>query len=62
MTLDSSGNPTTTAYGGSASHDAYTLRQTGWKWVTLSTGATANAGDFAAVHIYPGAQAPTDGN
>lgn len=61
VTLDSSGRPTTTAYGGSAI-TSYTPSSTGWKWVTLSTGATAAAGDFAAVHIYPGGTAPTGGN
>ena len=53
VTLDSSGRPTTTAYGGSAVTSAQ-WTSTGWKWVTLSTPATAAAGDWAAVHVYPG--------
>lgn len=61
VTLDSSGRPTTTAYGGSAVTSAQ-WTSTGWKWITLSTGATANAGDYAAVHIYPGASAPDGSN
>jgi hypothetical protein len=61
VTQDSSGRPTTTAYGGSAV-TSYTPTSTGWKWVTLSTPATANAGDFAAVHVYPSASAPSGGN
>ena len=61
VTLDSSGRPTTTAYGGSAVTE-FTPTTTGWLWVTLSTAATANAGDFAAVHIYPTASTPTGTN
>jgi len=61
VTLDSSGNPTTTAYGGSAI-TGYTPTSTGWKWVTLSTPATAVAGDFCAPIIYPGASAPDGSN
>ncbi len=61
VTIDSSGRPTTTAYGGSAI-TAYSPPSTGWKWVTLDTGATAQAGDFAAVHVYPTATAPDASN
>jgi hypothetical protein len=61
VTQDSAGRPTTTAYGGSAV-TSYTPTSTGWKWVTLSTGATAQAGDYAAVHIYPSASAPNGTN
>lgn len=61
VTLDANGRPTTTAYGGSAITSAQ-WTSAGWKWVTLSTPATANAGDFAAVHIYPGASAPDGTN
>ena len=61
VTLDSSGRPTTTAYGGSAITSAQ-WTSTGWKWVTLSTPATAAAGDFCAVHVYPGASAPDGTN
>jgi hypothetical protein len=61
VTLDSSGRPTTTAYGGSAVTSAQ-WTSVGWKWVTLSTPATANAGDFAAVHVYPTGTAPDVSN
>lgn len=60
-TLDSSGRPTQTAYGGSAITSAQ-WTSTGWKWVTLSTPATAAAGDFAAVHVYPTASVPDGSN
>jgi hypothetical protein len=61
VTIDASGLPTTTAYGGSAV-TGYTPTSTGWKWVTLSTPATANAGDWAAVRIYPTGTAPDVSN
>lgn len=61
VTLDSSGVPTTTAYGGSAITSAQ-WTSVGWKWVTLSTPATAVAGEFAAVHIYPGGTPPDASN
>jgi hypothetical protein len=61
VTVDSSGNPTTSAYGGSAVTSAQ-WTSTGWKWVTLSTPATAVAGDFAAIHIYPGGSPPDGSN
>lgn len=61
VTLDSSGRPTTTAYGGSAI-TAHTATSTGWKWVTLDTSATANAGVFAAARVYAGGTAPSGSN
>jgi hypothetical protein len=61
VALDSSGNPTTTPYGGSAI-TTHTATGTGWRWVTLSTGATANAGDIAAVRVYPTGTAPDGSN
>lgn len=61
VTLDASGFPTTTAYGGSAI-TSWTPAATGWNWVTLSTPATANAGDFCAVRIYPGGTPPDGSN
>ena len=61
VTLDSSGNPTTTPYG-SSTITSYTPTSTGWKWVTLGTGATANSGDMCAVVVYPGASAPDGSN
>lgn len=63
VTLDSSGKPTTTVYGGSAI-TAYTPSGTApyWVWVTLDTAATANAGDYAAAHVYPSGTAPDGSN
>lgn len=61
VTLDSSGNPTATPYGGSAI-TSWTPGGTGWTWVTLSTPATATAGDIAAAIVYPGSTAPTTNN
>ena len=61
VTVDTSGRPTTTAYGGSAV-TAFTPTAAGWKWVTLSTPATANAGDWAAVHVYPSGTPPDGSN
>jgi hypothetical protein len=61
VTLDTSGRPSTSAYGGSAITE-YTPTATGWKWATLSTPATANAGDYAAVHVYPTGTAPDASN
>lgn len=62
VTLDSgTGLPTTSAYGGS-SVDSFDPTSTGWRWHTLGTPATANAGDLAAVRIWPGATTPTGSN
>lgn len=61
VTLDSSGYPTTTAYGSSAVQ-SYTPTATGWKWVTLSTPATAVAGDACAAIVYPSASTPDGSN
>lgn len=61
VTLGTAGEATTSAYGGSAI-TASTPTGTGWVWVTLSTPATANAGDWAAVHIYPSGTAPDASN
>jgi hypothetical protein len=60
VTLDSSGNPTGTAYGGSAV-TAFTP-SAGWTWIELSTPATAVAGDFVAVRVWPTASAPDGSN
>ncbi len=60
-TIGTDGVPAQSAYGGS-SIDDYTPSTTGWKWVTLGTPATANAGEFACVHIFPGASAPNGSN
>ena len=61
VTVDTSGNPTTTAYGGSASttHD---FTATGWVWVTLATPANGVAGDIVAVRVWPTATAPNASN
>ena len=61
VTQDSSGRPTTTDYGSSTGTPT-TWTSTGWKWVTLTGAATAAAGDFAAVHVYPTGTAPDGSN
>lgn len=61
VTLDTSGRPSTSAYGGSAI-TAYNVASTGWKWVTLSTPATGAAGDFMAAYLYPTGTAPDGTN
>src|SRR3990167_461988 len=61
VTVDASGNPTTTPYGGSAI-TGWVPAATGWNWITLSTPATANAGDFCAIRIYPGLTPPDGSN
>ena len=61
VTIDASGFPTTTAYGGSTS-TTITPASTGWKWATLAGNATSVAGDFAAVLIWPTASAPNGSN
>jgi hypothetical protein len=60
-TLDSSGRPNTTAYGGST-HASYAPTSTGWKWAALGVNATAAAGDFVALRIYPTGSAPDGSN
>ena len=47
-TVDTAGNPTTTAYGGSA-YNTFTPTANTFSEVTLKTPATATAGDLAAV-------------
>lgn len=61
VTVGTDGAPTSTAYGGSAVTSAQ-WTSAGWKWVPLSTAATANAGDWAAVRVYPGGSAPDGSN
>lgn len=61
VTIDSSGNPTDTAYGGSAI-ETPTFTAAGWVWVTLATPATAVAGEFAGVRIWPHTSAPDGTN
>lgn len=60
-TIDGNGNPTQTDYGGSTKTTAGSWT-TGWKWIALATSATAVAGDFAAVHVYPTGTAPSTSN
>ena len=60
-TVDSSENPTQTAYGGS-SIEVFNPVSTGWKWQALGTDATASEGDLVAIHIWPGATPPTTSN
>ena len=59
---DSSGRPTTTAYGGGTNPTYTPSGGAGWKWVAMTANATAAAGDFAAVHIYPTGSAPNGSN
>jgi hypothetical protein len=61
VTLDTSGRPTTSAYGGSAI-TSKTWTAAGFSWTTLSTPATAAAGDFVAAHVYPTGSTPTGVN
>lgn len=63
VTLDSAGRPTTTNYGGSSTESAdFSGIYGAVKWIDLTTDATATAGDFAAVYIYPTATAPNTSN
>lgn len=55
------GFPSTSAYGGSAL-TTYDFTAAGWVWIDLPTPATAVAGEFAAVHIWPPASAPDSSN
>jgi len=56
-----SGFPSPTGYGGS-SIENFNYTSLGWQWVTLSTPASAIAGDSVCVQVYPGAVAPTVSN
>jgi hypothetical protein len=62
--LDSSGNPTTTAYGSSASQTiSPSTMDVGWHWIELSTPATDTlGGDNVAIHIWPSGTPPTSSN
>jgi hypothetical protein len=60
-TVGTDGFPTTTDYGGSTGTPT-TWTSAGFKWVTLTVAATAAAGDFAAVHVYPTGSTPTGVN
>lgn len=58
MTVDKSGNPTTTPYGGGAI-TSYSFGTTGWIWVTLGTAAVGTAGDLVSASIWPNLTAGT---
>lgn len=61
FTEDNAGAPTSTPYGGSST-ESYTPTSTGYKWITLATPATANAGDIVCLNVYPGGTAPDTSN
>lgn len=60
QTLNASGEPSGSVYGGCAATDVTV--SAGWNWATLSTGATAAAGDRIAAVIEAGAVAPDASN
>ena len=62
VTQDSSGRPTTTAYGGGTNPTYTPAGGAGWKWVAMTSNATVAAGDFVALHIYPTGSAPNGSN
>lgn len=62
--VDNSGNPTTTAYGTSATQ-LWQPTGTGMVWITLATPAVVanvNIGDVVCARIWPGASAPDGSN
>jgi hypothetical protein len=61
VTVDSSGRPTTTAYGG-GTNGTVTPSATGWTWVALGANATAVAGNWAAAYLWPSGSAPDVSN
>ena len=61
VTIDASGYPTTTPFGGSAI-ESYNFTTTGWVWVTLATPASVTAGDIVTVRVWPGATPPDASN
>jgi hypothetical protein len=61
VTVDASGNPTTTNYGGSAT-ETHDFTAAGWVWVTLTTPATAVAGEVAAARFWPTGSPPDGSN
>ncbi len=63
VTVDATGFPTATAYGGSAIETrSVSALSTGWQWITLATPATAVAGQLAAVRIWPEGTTVPDGS
>lgn len=62
VTLDGSGNPTTTAFGGST-HTTWTPPAgLQWQWVALAGAAAAAVGDWLCIRIWPTASAPDGSN
>lgn len=61
VTLDASQRPTTTNYGGSST-ESVTFTGEAMVWIDLATDATATAGDFAAVYVWPTGTAPDGSN
>lgn len=61
VTVDGSGDPTVTAYGG-ATNGTITFTAEGMYWLTLPAPATATAGEWAAVRVWPTASAPDGSN
>lgn len=51
-TVDSSGNPTQTAFGGAAPNTTQVWAD-GWLWITVPTPATVAVGDILAAHVWP---------
>jgi len=60
-TVNISGHPQQTAYGGS-SIDDFTYTTSGWIWHTLATPASVAVGETAAVHVFPGSTPPDTSN
>lgn len=61
-TLNATGDPSGTLYGGSAQTSFVPTGGIEHRWITLSTPATANAGDIIAAVVGPGVTAPSAGN
>jgi len=64
VTLDANGDPTTNAYGNSATQTiSPSTMDVGWYWIELNTPASsAVQGDIVALHIWPTGTAPTSSN
>jgi hypothetical protein len=61
VTVDASGLPTSTPYGGSALEQrSVSALAVGWVWITLATPAAVAAGDLIAVRIWPEGTVPPD--
>lgn len=59
VTVDTSGNPTTTAYGSCVATE-YDFTTTGWHWITLGTAAAGTAGDVIAARLWPSSAGTAD--